>query len=611
MSKRSGYRKLELLQTASLWRQHCQARSDLSIYLSDTDKQADAALSRYRDYLGHEFEQVFIDCNEGLHADAIAALCGTVTAGGLLFILLPREDNPMSQRMVDFATKVYHNKVNDRPPEMLVEKSDSGTRLHLTNEQQAILQVLNKTRQDKARQTTTHIITAERGRGKSTLLGQALAKAKEQSTIIVTAPRKANAKVLLQQAPQSSFVAWDKLLEQPDNPDIQLIIDEAAGLPLWATEKLCEKFTPWLLATTVTGYEGCGRGFAVHFTDWAKNNLPQVSVHQLTQPLRWPVNDPLEQWLTETFLLNEQTVTASSESGTGTFIAHASELEENVLRQCFQLLLNAHYQSSPNDLNLLLTETDHKLAYRCEHGKVIAVAWLMSEGPVNSPLKEEIRLGRRRPKGNLLPQAIGYFLQQEWAMDLRWLRVARIAVPESKRRHKAGSELLTEVSLWAKRNNYQMLGTSFAWSSQLDNFWTQNNYLPWRFSSRIDSVSARPAAIYVCSLSPSANDQCQLLNLWGQQQLQWLSKGKEALDSTEELSGIRTAIIESYAAKVVPFDAAHFALAQWFYWQHKEHPLTNLLCRPTTTLKQLGEYWGGKSQRQANENLCKEVRSLQ
>jgi len=605
----SGYRQLQLLQNASLWQQQRRARSHFSIYLSDHDNSADAALSRYRDYLGHEFEQVWIDCSEGLHADAIAALCGTVTAGGLLSILLPAENNAMSQRMQRFAEKYFadsnaiaHSAVNK------AQIPSANEKFQLNDEQRSIFNALE---QSQEKPQTTHIITAKRGRGKSTLLGQALARVKNQRSIIVTAPRKANAKILLQQAPEARFVAWDKLLEQPGNSEVTLIIDEAAGLPLWATEQLCQKFTPWLLATTVAGYEGCGRGFAVHFIDWAKKSLPQVSVHELTQPLRWPVNDPLEQWLTKTFLLNEQPVTQFGQHQSGTFIRHASELDEALLQQCFQLLLNAHYQSSPNDLNLLLTERGHKLAYQCEHGKVIAVAWVMSEGPINSPLKQQIKLGQRRPKGNLLPQAIGYFLQQEWSMDIAWLRVARIAVPAEKRRRGVASALLTEISSWARENHYQMLGTSFAWSASLDNFWQKNTYLPWRLSSRIDSVSARPAAIYVNSLTTLLfADSCQQLNSWGQQHLQWLSEGKTALCSTEKNNQVRIDILTAYTAGTIPFDAAHFALAQWFYWYHNKHPLTDFLCQPTTTLKQLGHYWGGLSQRRANENLCKEVRSL-
>lgn len=606
MTARSGYRQLQLLQDAGLWHEYCEARPASSIYLSNQDKRADATLSRYRDYLGHEFEQVWIDCSDGLHADAIAALCGTVTASGLLSILLPFKSNAMSHRMERFAAKYFAESNAQTHSLVSTPKTRSANEEpRLTNEQRSIFNALT---QSTKKPQGTHIITAERGRGKSTLLGRALARVDDQHSIIVTAPRKANAKVLLQQAPQARFIAWDKLLEQPGNSAITLIIDEAAGLPLWATEQLCQKFNPWLLATTVAGYEGCGRGFAVHFTNWATKALPQVSTHQLTQPLRWPINDPLEQWLTDTFLLNEQPVTPPGSRESGTFIKHAEELEESLLQQCFQLLLNAHYQSSPNDLNLLLTEPGHKLAYQSTNGKVTAVAWLMSEGPILSPLKEEIKAGLRRPKGNLLPQAIGYFLQQDWAMDMRWLRVARIAVPAANRRRKAASELLAEIYRWALANNDQMLGTSFAWSPELDNFWKKNGYALWRLSSRIDSVSARPAAIYVRPLTNEFIEPCQLLNQWGHNQLQWLSEGKDMLQLTEENNEIRTKLIQAYSIKTIPFDAAHFALAQWFYWQHRKHPLTELLCQSSTTLKHLGQYWGGLSQRQTNENLCKEVR---
>ncbi|MFP3354714.1 hypothetical protein R0K04_25520, partial [Pseudoalteromonas sp. SIMBA_153] len=68
------------------------------------------------------------------------------------------------------------------------------------------------------------------------------------------------------------------------------------------------------------------------------------------------------------FLLNEQPVTQFGSRESGTFIRHASDLEEGMLQQCFQLLLNAHYRSSPNDLNLLLTEPGHKLAYQSTNG---------------------------------------------------------------------------------------------------------------------------------------------------------------------------------------------------------------------------------------------------
>lgn len=606
MSEGSGHRQLSLLQDASLWDTQYEARSEHSLYLSNTVPCADAALSRYRDYLGHEFYQVWIDCRDGLHADAIAALCGTVIASGSLRILLPAHNNPMSQRLQRVATHCFDSTWRDIPQDNSEISTSSTRKFQLTTDQSRALRSI----QLASPHNQTHIITAERGRGKSTLLGYALAKLPSDTPVIVTAPRKANAQQLLKQAPHARFVAWDKLLEQSTTQDSLLIIDEAAGLPLWATERLCEQFQPWLLATTVAGYEGCGRGFAVHFTEWAARHLSQVHFHTLNTALRWPDDDPLERWLRHAFLLNEETVTLPISTTDGTFIQHASELDEHRLQSCFQLLLNAHYQSSPNDLNLLLTQPDHYLAYEIRHSTVRAVAWLMSEGPIANALKSDIQTGLRRPKGNLLPQAVGYYLQQRWALDRRWLRIARIAVPQALRRDYAASTLLTHIADWAAQREYQMLGTSFAWSSNLDRFWQRNHYRPWRFSSRIDSVSARPAALYAHPL-PSAQLGAtkRALDSWGRNQQRWLAGDASALQAMHDTKSIAEAILSAYQERYLPFDAAHFALAQWFFNNDKHSELTPLICQPHTTLKTLGRHWNGLSKRDANENLCKELRS--
>lgn len=606
MSESSGYRQLTLLRDASLWDTQCEARSEHSLYLSDQAPGGDAALSRYRDYLGHEFPHVWLDCRDGLHADAIAALCGTVVAGGSLRILLPTHDNPMSQRLQRMATRCFGHTWRNMPQSEPQRTYAPAPTFQLTPDQRRTLRAIERS----SLQSQTHIITAERGRGKSTLLGYALAKLSPDTPVIVTAPRKANIQQLLRQAPHAQFVAWDKLLEQPKTQDALLVIDEAAGLPLWAIERLCEQFQPWLLATTVAGYEGCGRGFAVHFTQWAARHLSQVHFHTLNTALRWPNDDPLERWLRHAFLLDEEAVTLSTNTTDGTFIQHASELDEHRLQSCFQLLLNAHYQSSPNDLNLLLTQPDHYLAYEIRHSAVRAVAWLMSEGPVASALKSDIQAGLRRPKGNLLPQAVGYYLQQSWALDKRWLRVARIAVPEARRRKYAATALLNHITNWASQHEYQMLGTSFAWSAALDRFWQRNHYRPWRFSSRIDSVSARPAAIYAHPL-PTAQlgSAGQALDLWGDKQQRWLAGDPSALHGPDSTESISDAILSAYQNRYLPFDAAHFALAQWFFNNDNRSELATLICQPHTTLKTLGRYWKGLSKRDANENLCKELRS--
>ncbi|RXS42391.1 tRNA(Met) cytidine acetyltransferase [Idiomarina sp. 29L] len=604
---RGGFRQLKLLQTASQWQQACQARSSKSILLSQTDVHADAQLNRYRDYLGHEFESVFLDCHNGINADAICALCGTVIGGGQLIIYLPHEPSAMRERLHYFANKYF--------PQNQLQKRQKSTSQKEFDDAIVGLQTLQKELIDEAFSKNpihTHIIIAERGRGKSTLLGKVLSQVSNASPnvdFVVTAPRKANAQVLLKNAPNTTFKAWDKLLEQPSKEEKWLIIDEAAGIPLWATEQLCEKFTPWLLATTVSGYEGCGRGFAIHFQDWAKQEFLRVKSHQLNTPMRWPLNDPLEQWLTDCFLMDESPVLPDPGLADGQFLEYAADMSESTLRQCFQLLLNAHYQSSPNDLNLLLSDSLHRLAYTRKNGEIIAVAWLIQEGPLAPELHTGILEGRRRPKGNLLPQAIGYFLQQPWALSARWLRVARIAVPEHERHKGNASQLLDFIAQHPKHSAIDKFGTSFAWEPGVANFWETNGFVPWRISHRLDSVSARPAAIYVKTAS-SDNASIHDIHQWAHAEHQWLSESKACIPDDLNQPHLAQLLVDAYLKERIPFDAAHFALAVFYKNKRPTDRLTTLLAMPTLSLKELASYLGCSSKQQANVKLRKDTAQL-
>ncbi|RUO72752.1 GNAT family N-acetyltransferase [Idiomarina seosinensis] len=497
------YRQLEVVEHTANWQQSLPVRCSSRLFLSDQSKTADAALSRYRDYLGHEFKHVIIDCRQQLHVDAIAALCGTVVAGGQLSLLVGEQRSVMLQRLI--------NHWQPTPTALTASLPELPTAA-----QTAVLEQLTDTK-------TTHLLIADRGRGKSHIVGtavkQLLAKADNQTSVLITAPRRANAKVLLNIADNATFVAWDKLLDSQPS-DALLVIDEAAGIPLWATQKLCDKYTPWILATTVNGYEGCGRGFAVHFRDWVCKRYQRVKQHQLHQPIRWPEGDPLESWLSNALLLKPapQTLPGPFENG----VFHASELPEAHLHQAFELLLEAHYQSSPNDLALLLDDPNQWLLINYHGQQVIGVAWLALEGPLAEDLLDPVMHGKRRPKGNLLPQALGYFLQQRWAMAQQWCRVVRVAVAINCRRQRVGSQLLSQAKEWAQSRRCGFIGTSFGFESSLYAFWQQNNYQPLRISTAVDRVSARHPMLMGQRLCNQLETQWSELTAYGNAELQWL-----------------------------------------------------------------------------------------
>src|SRR5690554_4147173 len=75
------------------------ANDDSTLYLSDSNEKA-VPVHRYRDYLGSNNNFVLLEFTEVVHADALAALAGTVNGGGILFVFLPEADTPFKQRIV-------------------------------------------------------------------------------------------------------------------------------------------------------------------------------------------------------------------------------------------------------------------------------------------------------------------------------------------------------------------------------------------------------------------------------------------------------------------------------------------------------------------------------
>ena len=66
------------------------------------------AMHRYRDYLGTSNTLVVLNFTHAVHADALAALAGTVVAGGVLIINLPAAETAFCQRLLRHAEACKH-----------------------------------------------------------------------------------------------------------------------------------------------------------------------------------------------------------------------------------------------------------------------------------------------------------------------------------------------------------------------------------------------------------------------------------------------------------------------------------------------------------------------
>ena len=175
---------------------------------------------------------------------------------------------------------------------------------------------------------------------------------------------------------------------------------------------------------------------SIHFVEWAERTFAHVKMHTLQDPIRWLTGDPLEYWLQQALLLNAapRQLTQSIDG-----VYHASELPEDALHQAFELLLEAHYQSSPNDLKLLLDEPQHYLYLHVNKDSVIAVVALALEGPLADDLRFASAIRQTTSTWKFVPQSLTYFLQSPRLAALRWCRVSRIAVQENHRRQRIAS----------------------------------------------------------------------------------------------------------------------------------------------------------------------------
>lgn len=575
------------------------AVSELSaeaLSLSDTDGSTPATrMDRYRDFLGETHQHLVLDFQQQLHADALAALTGTVRGGGCVWLLLPTETTPFIVRLRQMSEPypLVHQvtSASELPTaftklaqQLLPEESEP----HFPSEQQhaIITQML-------AKPDATHVILADRGRGKSTTLGHAIrAKGYQaQQPIWVTGPQPRALQTLVTEAAGGAlFRAWDKLLNEPENFGRPLIIDEAAALPLHVSQALVRHYKVWALATTVDGYEGCGKGFALRFCDWLTQHTT-VTQHQLEQPLRWSRNDNCEAWLNELLLLKSPPLPQLHVSATPINWHHcqAAKLDQSTLAQVMSLLLEAHYQTSPNDLRLLLDDPRQQLFIASQDANVIAVCWIAEEGPFAEDLAIQVCKGERRLKGQLLPQALGFYRQQRQCLQWRWWRIVRIATLPTCQRQGLASQLLRYVDHCAQQTGIDALGTSFGATPELNAFWRQTGYQEVRSGQKRNAASGAMNTIWARPLTshtrPLIADLVQLQHA----EQQWLQT-HHVVTATPQLTALSKTLLRGFGAGHLPFSNVRFA---WVYLSKKQpsacSPILNDLLQPDLTLAQLAQ----------------------
>jgi len=482
--------------------------------------------------LGGEVELLVYDCHDGFDVDAFGAASGLISGGGLLLLLTPSlaawplQADPEAERF--FKTDCTASRFIKRfikiarasDALLMLAENDSLPLLPEIDESSVVLPDLDgpcRTLDQRAavavivdlgrgQSQAPLVLVSDRGRGKSAALGIAAAQLLQQGckTIFITAPRLASVDALFEHArrllPEASssrglleygdaclrFIAPDELIETAPDADL-LLVDEAAAIPAPMLEKMLLHYQRLVFATTVHGYEGTGRGFALRFNKVLDRQRPGWRQLRLQQPIRWAEDDALEKFVFDALLLNSAIATQDQLAGLDLSLCQIDSVssadlmeDQQLLSEVFGLLVLAHYRTRPNDLRQLLDSPDLKLYVMSYRQHVVAVVLLGIEGDIDTPLGRAVYQGRRRIQGHLIPQSLATHAGFIEAPALRYLRIMRIAVHPLVQYQGLGSALIRHVCETVTDKDCDCLGASFGLTQALLRFWQALDFVPVR-----------------------------------------------------------------------------------------------------------------------------------
>jgi tRNA(Met) cytidine acetyltransferase len=558
-----GERRLVVMHGSESWfRFHIQALllATEQRFLNYGDKNGwhNVNNQNYRHQLGQEYDLIIFEQDQ-FSADAFAALAGTLVAGGLLLMRVD-ELAVGASKPQPFLQRCFRLFASDSHVIHLAEQAESITELAaqtaliaqhaakmpaqqagidicLTAEQKQAVQRIKKVALGHRKRPL--VLTADRGRGKSSALAIASAElittATLNLTILITAPKRDNVKVFFQQLQhelphgqlhgniftcgqhQLVFQPIDQILRRGRTDQASLLlVDEAAGIPVSLLLRLLSDHHRVVFSSTVHGYEGAGRGFTLKFLPALGQSCPDYRQLHLNQAIRWADTDPVEPLIARCCLLNASLAQAVPN------LSHQREwhvtqlstrqllMHEPLLEQVFALLVTAHYQTSPNDLQLLLDNAHCQLQVLYQQHlvpeQILAVALVLEEGglPTQHDLVSAVANNQRRLKNQFLPQALSTQLGVSDAFSYRYRRIMRIAVLPSAQQHGLGMFFLQALAQSARQQQVDFMGTSFAVNSQLLKFWQRAQFSLVRLGFTKDHASGEHSALMLMGLNGSA-----------------------------------------------------------------------------------------------------------
>jgi len=400
------------------------------------------------------------------------------------------------------------------------------------------------------------VLTANRGRGKSAIIGLGLAgvvnewrKLGLRRRVIVTAPELLNVKVLFEflvkglealglkyncvwsegcitrvevgKVMVRFMKPYDVLAKKRD----MTVVDEAAGIPVPMLFRILKVSDRAIFSSTIHGYEGAGRGFSIRFLKSLREHKNiELKTYQMTEPIRYAENDPIEKWLYDVLLLDAEPAELTEEEKKLKVADVAEyykpdlnawfsgELEEE-LRDFIGIYVLAHYRNRPNDLVILADAPHHEArALKLPSNKIVTSIQLTREGPLPKDLILKAALEGEGTPGHLIPNVVLRHYHVREFGKLKGVRIVRIAVHPELMDRGLGSKALKEIEIESRRLKLDWIGSSFGASKRLLNFWLKNDFIPIHISPTRNPVSGEFSVIVVKPISRRAKSIVRKLN---------------------------------------------------------------------------------------------------
>jgi tRNA(Met) cytidine acetyltransferase len=535
----------------------CQYESPLWVGQGG-EQHTHIAAKSYRQYLGQEFSALVYNCYSGFRANAALALSGTIQARGLMILICPdfkqwpTFDDPEREQRISFGYEslvkqsyfirhLLRQIKKDKSVATLTQQEFYGSFVPLQNPSQlatlncrsdeqglAIAAILKTALGHRHR---PFVLSADRGRGKSSALGIAAASLikDHNKNVVITAPtiktveqvfRHArellpeatfDGQTLVTEQGRLSFIPADALLEKTITTDM-VMVDEAAALPTPILKKILKQYSRTVFSTTLHGYEGSGRGFELRFKKHLNEAKPNWKARHISQPIRWYQGDVLEAFWFKTMLMDKEVekepFAASNNEQRKVTVLSSTQLMANatLLKSVFQLLVNAHYQTTPDDLVRLLDAPEQRVFTLMQSNTLLGVALIAEEGgDCLSSIANQITCGTRRVKGHLAAQNLAFHTGMQSICGIRQWRIVRIAIQPEIQGQGLGTLLMANIEKTARKQQIDVLSSAFGATYSLLKFWQINQFDPIKLGLKRDAASGEHSAIVLKALNSNSS----------------------------------------------------------------------------------------------------------